>query len=88
MSTHFQKKGWTDLQKQNIKNMSKTIESRKRSILKAVSYPIICIISMMVITVSITKDVKQSIYISIVFQAIQTALYYLHERLWARLPTV
>ena len=68
--------------------MSKTIESKKRSLLKAISYRIICIISMMVITLLITKNVQQSVYITIVFQSIQTLLYYLHERLWARVSTM
>ncbi|WP_372776655.1 DUF2061 domain-containing protein [Mangrovibacterium sp.] len=64
------------------------MESRKRSVLKAISYRVICIISMMVITLLITKNVSQSLYITVVFQSIQTLLYYLHERLWARVSTM
>lgn len=79
---------WTDLQKQSIKNMPEMIESKKRSLLKAISYRVICVISMMVITLLITKNVSQSVYITVVFQTIQTALYYLHERLWAQLPNI
>ena len=60
------------------------MESKKRSILKAISYRIICIISMMVIMLAFTKNVSQSIYVTIVFQTIQTALYYFHERIWVR----
>lgn len=61
------------------------MESRKISLLKAISYRIICIISMLIVTFALTRDVNQSIYITVVFQAIQTILYYLHERLWIRL---
>lgn len=37
---------------------------------------------MLVVTFSLTRDVNQSVYITVVFQTIQTILYYLHERLW------
>jgi uncharacterized membrane protein len=59
-------------------------ESRKRSILKAISYRIVCIISMLAVTFLFTRNVNQSVYITIVFQSIQTLIYYLHERLWTR----
>jgi uncharacterized membrane protein len=66
--------------------MARVKESKKRSLLKAVSYRIICIISMLLITFLFTNNVNQSIFITIVFQSIQTVLYYLHERLWAKIP--
>ncbi|WP_373921472.1 DUF2061 domain-containing protein [Prolixibacter sp. NT017] len=69
-----------------ILNKAQVKESKKRSLLKAVSYRIICIISMLLITFLFTNNVNQSIYITIVFQSIQTVLYYLHERLWAKIP--
>ncbi|HDR52734.1 MAG TPA: DUF2061 domain-containing protein [Mariniphaga anaerophila] len=64
--------------------MGKSTESRKRSILKAVTYRIICIVSMLVITFLITRNMNQSMFITVVFQTIQTFLYYVHERIWAR----
>lgn len=60
------------------------MESKKRSILKAISYRIICIISMMVIMFLFTKNLSQSIYVTVIFQTIQTLLYYVHERVWVR----
>ncbi len=57
--------------------MTQVKESKKRSLLKALSYRIICIISMLLITFLFTNNVNQSIYITIVFQSIQTVLYYL-----------
>jgi uncharacterized membrane protein len=62
------------------------MESKKRSLLKAISYRIICVISMLAVTYLFTKNANQSLYITIVFQTIQTVVYYLHERIWARIP--
>ena len=60
------------------------MESKKRSIHKAISYRIICVLSILVIMLVFTKNVSQSVYVTIVFQTIQTALYYFHERIWVR----
>ncbi|HEQ79145.1 MAG TPA: DUF2061 domain-containing protein [Euryarchaeota archaeon] len=59
-------------------------ESRRKSLLKSITYRIICIISLLTVTYIITGDVVQSSFITVVFQAIQTVLYYLHERIWER----
>jgi uncharacterized membrane protein len=60
------------------------MESKKRSILKVISYRIICIISMLVVMLIFTKNISQSIYVTVIFQTVQTALYYFHERIWVR----
>jgi uncharacterized membrane protein len=57
-------------------------ESRKRSICKAISYRIICIIMLAFIAYLITKDFFQMTNIVIIFQSIQMILYYMHERIW------
>ncbi len=59
------------------------METKRTSIYKAISYRIICIVSMLTITWLFTGNKSQSILITIVFQSIQTLLYYFHERLWA-----
>lgn len=59
-------------------------ESRNRSIAKSISYRIICIISLLLITWLLTRDIYQATYITIIFQTLQTFLYYLHERAWAK----
>ena len=59
-------------------------EDRKRSIAKAISYRIICIISLAIVTYVFTGDLVQMTGIVVVFQSIQTVIYYLHERLWER----
>jgi len=57
-------------------------ETRKRSIVKAISYKIICIIILAFITYLITGDIVQMTSIVIIFQLIQMIIYYLHERVW------
>jgi uncharacterized membrane protein len=59
-------------------------EMRKRSIIKAISYRIICIISQTIVTYIFTGDIVQVVWIVLVFQSVQTLLYYLHERAWTK----
>jgi len=59
------------------------MELKWRSIAKSVSYRIICIISLSIVTYLITGDVLSMTYIVVVFQSIQIVLFYLHERAWA-----
>lgn len=60
------------------------VESRWRSLWKTVSYRIICVISLLLISWALTGSLIQSTYITVVFQTFQTIVYYLHERAWAR----
>ena len=60
------------------------IESKKRSITKSISYRIICIISLALTSYLITRDIIVMTSIVFVFQSIQIIIYYLHERIWAR----
>jgi len=55
-----------------------------RSIARSVSYRIVCVISLSVVTYLFTRDIYQMTLIVIVFQTIQTGLYYLHERIWTK----
>ena len=64
-------------------DMVRHMESRKRSLIKSITYRIICIISLLTVTYFLTGDPYRSLLITIVFQTIQTVLYYLHERAWA-----
>ena len=59
-------------------------DSRKRSMAKAISYRIICIIMLALVTYLITRDIIEMTSIVIVFQSIQMFIYYFHERLWER----
>jgi len=58
---------------------------KKRSITKSISYHIICIIMLSFITYIITGNIVEMAYIVIVFQTIQTFVYYFHERLWEKI---
>ena len=58
------------------------MEIIKRSIAKSISYRIICIIMLSLVSYIITKNVIEMTVIVIVFQSIQTIVYYLHERIW------
>jgi uncharacterized membrane protein len=60
-------------------------EARKRSIAKAVSYRVICIIMLSLITYLITGDLLQMTYIVVIFQSIQMVIYYFHERAWGQI---
>ena len=51
--------------------------------MKTVTYRIICIISLLTITWLLTEDAYEATSITVVFQSIQTVVYYLHERAWA-----
>lgn len=59
-------------------------ESIKRSIAKSISFRIISIIVLALITYLITGNIVEMTYIVIIFQAIQTFVYYFHERLWEK----
>lgn len=57
-------------------------ERKMRSLVKSISYRIICIVSLSIVTYIITRDLMQMGLIVLIFQSIQTVLYYLHERVW------
>ena len=59
-------------------------EEKKRTIAKSISYRIICVISLSIITYFFTGNIIQMTSIVVVFQTIQTFVYYFHERLWER----
>jgi uncharacterized membrane protein len=61
------------------------MDSRKRSILKTLSYRAITTVTLAVITYSFTGDLFQTSAVSITFSMVATAIYYLHERLWTRI---
>ena len=56
----------------------------KRSLTKAISYRIICIVMLAIISYIFTGDLSQVTGIVVVFQGIQMVIYYIHERVWER----
>lgn len=63
----------------------KNNENRNRSIAKSITYRLICITMLSIVSYLVTQDVTQMTYIVVIFQSIQTVLYYLHERAWERI---
>jgi len=56
----------------------------KRSLTKAISYRIICIVMLAIVSFIFTGDLSQVTGIVVVFQGIQMVIYYIHERVWER----
>ena len=56
----------------------------KRSIVKSISFRIISIFVLALITYLITGNLVEMTSIVIIFQSIQTIIYYLHERAWEK----
>jgi adenylylsulfate kinase len=57
-------------------------ESRKRSIIKMLTYRAILTALLAVVSWVFTGNLGQTTVITIVFSAAATAIYYLHERVW------
>ena len=59
-------------------------EGIKRSVTKAITYRIICIVMLAIVSFIFTGDLREVTGIVVVFQAIQMVVYYFHERAWER----
>lgn len=51
---------------------------------KAISYRIICIIMLALVTYAIIGNIIEMTAIVVVFQSIQMVIYYFHERTWEK----
>jgi len=60
-------------------------ESRMRSLVKALVYRIVSIAGTGVLTWIITKDIRETISITLVIQVFLVVLYYSYERIWDRI---
>ena len=63
-----------------------TKESRLRSILKAASWRVLATLTTIVIAYLITGKIDDALKIGAVEVVAKMAIYYFHERAWARLP--
>lgn len=61
-------------------------ESRLRSILKAISYRIVGTLTTGILAYAITEDFRVSLTIVAFEPLVKTLVYYLHERIWQRVP--
>ena len=60
------------------------VESRKRSLAKAITWRIIVITVLTAVTWLFTSDAQVTVSIVIVANTINVIVYYIHERLWER----
>jgi len=61
------------------------MESRRRSIVKAITWRVWAILVLAVISYLLTYNVAKSLGITVIFNAIQTIVYFVHERFWNRI---
>ena len=59
-------------------------DSNKRSIVKTITFRITSIITLSVVTYLITGNLMEMTQIVLLFQVIQTIIYYFHERFWQK----
>ena len=62
------------------------VESRLRSVLKAVSWRVLATLTTMVIAYFVTSNVGDALKIGSVEVVVKLVIFYLHERTWAQLP--
>ena len=62
------------------------VESRLRSVLKAVSWRVLATLTTVVIAYIVTEKVEDAITIGSVEVVVKLVIFYLHERTWAQLP--
>jgi uncharacterized membrane protein len=65
--------------------MDKPVENHKRSIVKSVTFRVIVIISDLIIITAVTHRYDLAIGVAVATNLGSTILYYLHERVWAKI---
>jgi uncharacterized membrane protein len=60
-------------------------ETKKRSIVKTISYRAILTVVLAVITYAYTGNLVQTSGITIIFSVVATIIYYAHERMWTKI---
>jgi len=61
-------------------------ESPLRSVLKAITYRITGTITTAIVTFGVTGELATAVAVGSVEPFVKLAVYYLHERLWQRVP--
>jgi uncharacterized membrane protein len=64
------------------------MENKKRAVAKTLSYRVIVTILLAVISWIFTGDLSQTSGITIAFAIVATGVYYVHERIWAKVKWV
>ncbi len=60
-------------------------ESRLRSLVKSLSYRIISIAGTGILTWVITRDIRETVSITLIIQVFLVILYYSYERIWVKI---
>ncbi len=60
-------------------------ESRMRSLVKALVYRIVSIVGTGILTWIVTKDIRETVSITLIIQVFLVVLYYSSERIWDRI---
>jgi len=58
------------------------IDTKKRSIIKAVSWRLVAVLVLSVVTLALTRDIKTASIITLIYHGFQAFFYFIHERLW------
>ena len=61
------------------------MDSRKRSLIKSITWRIICIVVSITTAYLLTRQIDLSIAIGTIYNVTTMILYYFHERLWNKL---
>ena len=79
----------TDISEPTVEEMKRSVplvDKHYRSLLKAVSWRVTGTLDTMLISFLITGKIKLAVSIGFVEVFTKIGLFYLHERLWARIP--
>ena len=74
----------TENQSDQISNI--VVESRLRSVLKAVSWRVLATLTTVVVAYFVIGNVGDALKIGSVEVVVKMGIYYIHERIWAQLP--
>ncbi len=61
------------------------METKKRSIVKSITWRVTGIVILLLIAYLITGNMKETGIITVIFHIIMVTLYYLHERIWIKI---
>ena len=62
------------------------METNKRSLAKSLTYRGLAVLYLLAAVFLFTKKLENAIYVTAAFQVIMVAIYYLHERVWNKIP--
>jgi len=60
-------------------------ESRVRSLTKSLTWRIVGVVVLFIVSYLLTGDVPKASAITVTFNLVQIVLYYFHERIWVRI---